>query len=277
MISSAIYEGRLRHRRFEPHLHRFTYPLYLVYLDLGEVDALLGDSRWVSARRRALVRFRRADYGGDPALPLDEAIRQQVAARSGRRPEGPIRMLTNLRCFGTNFNPVSFYYCFDAADRHVEQLLVDINNTPWDERYAYVLTREGIDADAGRPGKLDFRLRKEFHVSPFFPMDQHYRWRFTEPGASLLVHMETFSGSGASSPVFDATLTLRRTAALTPSGLLRCQWRHPVMGLRVLYWIYAQAARLWLKKTPVHDHPGRLAAQATPQEEHHEPVDRPAG
>ena len=32
---------------------------------------------------------------------------------TGRRPSGPIRVLTHLRYFGYIFNPVTFYYCFD--------------------------------------------------------------------------------------------------------------------------------------------------------------------
>ena len=62
----------------------------------------------------------------------------------GTRPMGPIRMLTHLRYFGVGFNPVTFYYCFDAADTRVESIVAEITNTPWNERHAYVLTEPHV-------------------------------------------------------------------------------------------------------------------------------------
>ncbi len=96
------------------------------------------DGRLVGARP-GLVRFRRSDYLGDPAQPLDEAVRSLVASRCGSRPEGPIRVLTHLRTFGHCFNPVSFYYCFEAGGEQVQSVLAEVTSTPWGERHAYVL------------------------------------------------------------------------------------------------------------------------------------------
>ena len=109
-------------------------------------------------------------------MSLDTAVRDRVAAETGSRPEGPIRMLTHLRYFGVGFNPVTFYYCFDAEDRRVEHIVAEITNTPWNERHAYVLP------DVGPSRVLRYRLGKEFHVSPFMPMDLAYDWRFTHAG-----------------------------------------------------------------------------------------------
>ena len=94
-----------------------------------------------SARRPAPARFRRADYIGDPERPLAECARDAVEAADRRRPAGPVRMLANLRYLGHVFNPVSFYYCFDAAGEQVEAVVADVNNIPWGERHAYVLAR----------------------------------------------------------------------------------------------------------------------------------------
>ena len=128
---SALYEGMVRHRRFLPCTHEFSYRLFMLYLDLAELDSLLPESLWWSSSRRAIARFDRRDYFGDADLPLDEAVRRKVAQEAGRRPSGPIRMLTHGRYFGYCFNPVSFYYCFDEADDHVESIVADITNTPW--------------------------------------------------------------------------------------------------------------------------------------------------
>ncbi|NIW24991.1 MAG: DUF1365 family protein, partial [Gammaproteobacteria bacterium] len=78
-MNSAIYEGRVRHRRFSPAAHAFAYRLFMVYLDLSELDAVFS-TRWLwSTNRRALARFRRMDHFGDPNVPLDQAVRDLVA------------------------------------------------------------------------------------------------------------------------------------------------------------------------------------------------------
>ena len=113
---SAVYEGTVRHRRFAVRRHELNHRLSMAYLDLDELPRLAGGR--LLRRRPGLVRFRRRDYLGDPAVPLADAVRALVAERTGAAPDGPIRLLTNLRTLGRCFNPVSFYYCFDR-DEHL--------------------------------------------------------------------------------------------------------------------------------------------------------------
>ena len=105
-------------------------------------------------------------------------------------------------------------------------------------------------------GPLRFNVRKAFHVSPFMPMDVDYDWRFTAPGQRLAVHMVNRRGGEA---FFAATLTLDARPVTTRS-LARVLARYPFMTARVVAGIYWQAARLWLKGVPVHDHPHNVPA-----------------
>jgi hypothetical protein len=249
-MHSAIYHGWVRHRRFAPRAHAFRYRLFLLYLDLAELDTAFR-GRWLwSTRRAALARFDRADHLGDPAVPLDQAVRDLVAAETGHRPAGPIRLLTHLRYFGYCFNPVSFYYCFDAHDTQVETIVAEVNNTPWGERHCYVLDAA---RDAGVAGHKRYRLDKVFHVSPFMPMDLAYDWRFGPPGEHLNVHMALHREA----KVFDATMHLERTP-LTGPQLARVLLRFPLMTVQVIVAIHWQALRLWLKRVPVCTHPKKL-------------------
>jgi DUF1365 family protein len=165
-ITSAIYEGRVRHRRHAPRAHAFAYRMAQLYLDLGEVDALFRD-RWLwSVDRPNLAEFRRSDFLGDPAQPLADAVRERVAIATGERPGGPVRLLSHLRYAGYSFNPVSFYYCH-AADGALHSIVAEITNTPWKERHAYVLPVATADV---RGRALHWAFDKAFHVSPFLPM-----------------------------------------------------------------------------------------------------------
>jgi DUF1365 family protein len=227
----------------------------MLYVDLAELDQVFR-GRWLwSVRRPALARLRRADYIGDAALPIDTVVRDRVAERTGVRPTGPIRMLTHLRYFGVGFNPVTFYYCFDAADTRVESIVAEITNTPWNERHAYVLT----DPAAESPNRvLNYRFAKKFHVSPFMPMEMNYDWHFGMPGKRLSVNMQSFQHGAR---VFDATLDLARQE-IGAASLARALVAFPCMTATVLAGIYVQALKLWIKRIPFHAHPSRTSPHA---------------
>lgn len=205
-----MYAGTIRHRRFAVREHAFRYKVALAWVD-------------VDAPPRG---FRRADYLGAADLPLRIAVEQLVG-----EPVASIRLLTMPRSLGVGFNPVSFYYCFDAAG-DLAHLIAEVTNTPWGDRHAYVLP-----GGRGTPGKA-------LHVSPFMGMDHSYEVRASVPGETLSVHIESRRDGRLA---FDATLKLRR----------RPFSRRRLIGasLRTLVLIYAQALALKVKGVPYFPHP----------------------
>ncbi|MFZ0612253.1 MAG: DUF1365 domain-containing protein [Desulfobacterales bacterium] len=248
-MKSCIYEGTIRHRRYRPRPNIFRYRLFFMFLDLSELPAVFRLHPLWSNEQPNAASFRRRDHFGDPQLPLDQAVRNLVEERLGRRPQGPIRLLTHLRYFGYCFNPASFYYCYDRADSRLETIVVEIHNTPWQEKYCYVLGRKQNDHPLANWRR--HRFAKVFHVSPFIHMDIDYDWRFCEPGKVIRVHMIDKEGGRI---LFDASLALERRP-IDRAALSRVLILYPLMTLKVTAMIYWQALRLLIKKTPFFEHP----------------------
>lgn len=254
-MESCLYEGAVRHARFEPVRNVFRYSVFFVYLDLGEVQAVFRN-RWLwSTNRFNIAYLRRKDHFGDPSVPLEQAVRDLVEQKTGRRPFGPVRMLAHLRYFGHNFNPASFYFCYGKDPVSMQTIVVEIHNTPWGEDFCYVLDES---CNEGTVQEKRFRFPKAFHVSPFMDMNLDYDWRFTEPGKCLNVNMINLEGG---KEIFQADLTLERRE-ITGRSLARVLVQYPFMTLKVIAAIYWQAFRLWMKGAPFYTHPAKREATA---------------
>jgi DUF1365 family protein len=241
---SAVYEGRIHHRRFGAREHAFDYPVVFLLLDLDELASAFAAHPLFAPRPRAPIGFDRRDHLYAPAEPLAEEARSLVAAELGRRPEGAVRLLTMPRSFGFGYNPVSFHFLSDADDETVA-LMAEVTNTPWGERTHYVLERE--------PGaeRIEGRSAKRMHVSPFMPMEQAYEWSATVPGERLEIGIANEQGGER---VFAARLALKRRG-LERAALSRVMLRYPPQTLATLARIYWNAARLRLRGLRPFPHP----------------------
>jgi len=250
-MESCLYTGQVGHRRLTPVGNAFHYSLFFLYIDLAELETIFA-RRWLwSVERPNWASFRRSDHFRPQSLPLDRAVRDEVERQLGRRPHGPVRLMTHLRYLGYCFNPISIYYCFAEDGRTLEAFLVEIHNTPWGEEYL-----RAFDARTGQSeGEWHrYRLDKEFHVSPFMPMDIVYDWRFTAPAERLEVRM---TNTRQGTEVFNASLHLRRHP-LTGGNLAGVLLRWPFMTAKVIAAIYWQALRLKWKGVTFCPHPEQL-------------------
>ena len=246
-MESCLYEGHVVHTRQYPVFHSFKYSLFMLCVDLNELQQIFNPYWFWSSKSWNLACFRRKDHLGDPKISLDTSARDLVEQKTGSRPLGPISLITHFCYFGYRINPVSFYFCFDKNKKKIDSIIAEINNTPWGEQHCYVLK-----CTPNSKNKLDkFSFDKAFHISPFISMDSKYIWSLTEPSNTFSVEMETWENH---KKILQVNFNTVRTK-ISHASLRRVLIQYPLITFKVLWGIYFQAFRLWLKKAPFYSHP----------------------
>ncbi|MCM0148950.1 DUF1365 domain-containing protein [Photobacterium galatheae] len=268
-LQSGLYVGQVRHRRFTPAKHAFTYPMFMPLIDLDELDTLCAQVHGFGQRWYHPVRWRREDYlRGEGTGSLKARVLDKVFELTGERlTGGRVKQLCQLRYFGIYFSPINLYYCFNEQGEW-RWLLAEVSNTPWNQRHFYAV-----------PAVSDWHEKqwlqgKAFHVSPFNPMAQHYFWRLKSPENQLFVHLDIHDSNGGGA-VMDATMTMRRQDFCTHM-LWRLIRQTPIQTMKVVVGIYWQALKLWRKGVPFYAHPrGRSNDLSIKQDSVQEPVQGP--
>lgn len=254
-LDSQFLEGSIRHRRVSPLRHTFSYPIGLYSINLAEWHDLDRLARGFSSSGFNWVWLRRRDFFVPALGNLEPAIRRHVELATGWRPDGAIELITHPRYLGYSFNPVSFYFCYDALDQHQDNpiprvILAQITNTPWHNRHTYCL--EAGPLQSGQDGwqTLRFRFAKAFHVSPFNPMNQDYDWLFSFRPGQFRIHMNVHEEG---TKRFDATLVVQRRPLdrRTMEDSIR---RYPFETLKGALGIYWNALKLKLKGAVFHSY-----------------------
>ncbi len=241
---SALYVGKVSHRRFSPKKHALSYRVWHLLLDVDDLWRLDEKVDGFRHNRRAAVEFRDSDHFGPEERSVRGKLADLLAAQGRELPGGRVLVLTYPRVHGHVFNPVSFWFCHDEAGR-LALVVAEVNNT-FGDSYSYVLDElERLEGD-----KVRARARKVLHVSPFLPIDDH-EYTFTirppsaKPGSGLAVQLDVHGPDGER--VLDATLVEQREE-LTAKTLRRARWTHPLVTLRTVAAIHWHAARIWVRR-----------------------------
>jgi hypothetical protein len=252
----AICDGHVFHRRLSPAVHEFRYPVSYVWLDPDAPGDLCRHHPLWSATRRAPVHFRAGDYGDGSSRPLGDQVRDQLHLATGHRPDGQIRMLTQMRRWGWLFNPITLYVAWNADDEQPVGVVLEVTNTPWKERHRYAVE---LVASASGSSMLTARVPKVLHVSPFLDERYDYLVRLVGDESSITLGIDVVRPAEID-PVLTTALSLDRSPA-SRHALGRALW-HPVLPThRVSFGIHRQAAKLWQLGVQVVPHPARRGNQ----------------
>jgi len=268
--NSHIYLGNVIHRRFSPKKHSFDYRLYMLALDVDDIEKAKGGMGIFGFSWFRPLRFVEKDYVkntlpislkkstkdvlknnvvADPSS-LTERIHAKVYQLGGHPEIKKIIMLVQVRCFGIYFSPANFYFCYDRNNQ-CTQMLAEVSNTPWNERHYYLVDLLSEESDK--------TTKKNFQVSPFMDLNMTYFWHVKAPSIQnrqgddkLLVNIQnkTVGEKGEQvSKLFDASLVMSRKP-FTQKSLLHIWCQLPVMTIKIVVGIYWQALKLFVKRIP---------------------------
>ncbi|TDE17797.1 DUF1365 domain-containing protein [Dyadobacter psychrotolerans] len=240
---SCLYEARVMHHRFHPKKHYFYYDIFMFYLNLDELNGLDSSLKWMSRNKFNLFNFRDKDHLQLPRKKPDKSknVKEQLTVYLKENGidigKGRIMVLTNLATLGYQFNPVSFYYCFDENEKPLCSV-VEVCNT-FMELKPYFLGPQTTEEN-----KFKLNTAKEFYVSPFIDLDTHFDFNLTVPDQKLDIRIDDFDKNGKL--FFNSTLT-GKSRELNDKNLLIYFFSFPFITVKVIAMIHWQALLLWKK------------------------------
>jgi DUF1365 family protein len=240
---SALYRGAVVHRRLRPKPHQLRYHVFNILFDLDELPALDRGLRLFSHNRFNVFSFHDRDHG-DGKTPLRAHVESILREHGIDIAGGPVRLLCMPRVLGFVFNPLSVFFCYRPSG-NLAAILYEVSNT-FGERHNYLIPTGGNTVSA-----ISQTANKRFHVSPFLPLNLHYRFRTAPPDRNVSVSVHVHDDDGLLvAASFSAVSTV-----LTDETLFKTLVAYPLLTLKVVAGIHWEALRLWLKGIKVWSKP----------------------
>ena len=252
------------HARTHPVRNQFRYPLFYLRLPLSRLSGL--NVPGLSINKSGLCQILNRDHGPQDGSALLPWVRSILETRGleALADAGEIVLQTMPRIFGYTFNPVSFFFCHDKSGT-LRAVICEVSNT-FGERHSYLVIHERTDPILPHQW---LSAKKVFHVSPFFPLTGHYRFRFggtpSKPIAMIDYRSEEPGRSLNAVGIHGLRTWVRGSAkALTGRTMATALLRFPLMTFTVIARIHWQALRLWIKKTPFYTKPDATLKETNP-------------
>ncbi len=259
-----FYFGQVLHRRFLPIKHQFRYRVAQIYINVEKTKEVFKYPGIFSLESFGIFSFYRKNYLGSPKTSIKSSVLKLIENhfKNDFHPalevDVDVYLLTNLSVFGFCFNPVSFYYVIEKETKTLRYVVSEITNTPWGEKKQNVfrIPEEVEDHTRASNRKFKFHFPKDFHVSPFIPMNIDYEWLFSVPEGRIFIHMKN-RFKNEIQVMFDAILNLKRKEINGINGIYFFLYS-PFVTLKTMVAIYFQAARLYFKGATFYTHPKKV-------------------
>lgn len=263
-MNSTLYRAKVMHHRLEPKKHWFHYNVFMFYLDLDEIDTVCRKIFLMSRNRFNVFNFRDRDHvqvSSDKTKTLREQFDVWLVQHGVTQRPHRVMLTTNLCTWGYQFNPVSFYFCYDEND-HPYCAVAEVGNT-FREMKLYLLDQSHFDGK-----RFHLRVPKNFYVSPFIDLDAQFDFQLGLPGEKMNIRIDDYKDERR---IFLSTLTGTRKR-LTNGRLLGYALRFPLITLKVIGLIHWNALLLWMKKVPWHRKGANPELQQEVMRRYKEPV-----
>lgn len=234
------------HNRLQPKQHRFHYNVFMFYVDLDEIEMLRKKLWMFSHNKFNFFSFRDKEH---LQLPLENPdkiknTKQHILdylLQNGITINGKIMLLTNMNVLGYNFNPVSFYFCFNEKDEPV-CCIAEVSNT-YREMKPYLMKQENLSGN-----QFHLNTKKYFYVSPFIDHDTDFDFNIAVPADKMNIKIDDYKDGER---FFISTLTGVKKI-LNNRNLFKYSIRFPFITLKVITLIHWNALLLWAKKLAFH-------------------------
>lgn len=250
-MAIKLLKAKIFHKRHTPKINAFTYDAY--YFSFYNKDKEKLANYFTSLNSFNLFSFYDEDHGNRDGSSLEKWL-TNILKKFKLKCDGEIKVITMPRFFGYIFNPVSFWFCYDK-DKNLKAVIAEVNNT-FKETHSYIVYNSNKDDIIDGE---EINLNKQFHVSPFYPREGEYKFRFFEKNGKIKI-------------IIDYYLNKKLTLETSLSGyeveynhinLIKTAISIPFIGFKVMFLIHFQALKIWLKGIKYVKKPKQLKQKLT--------------
>lgn len=241
MFKNALAKGRVWHKRYTPVEHEFEYKLNSFLVDVDNPQQLSNSSKLISVNKFNIYYFNDANYLRGEIGELKYKVRKKLI-NLGARLNGTekIFLLGQLSNLGIYFSPLNLYLCVMSDE--CRYVLAEVSNTPWNERHYYLIDMQN------KP----YVIKKDFHVSPFWGLNQDYHWTFKFSHDNLYFQIDNYQGDKkVFSAGYKAKLIPSDNTTELQQQIISSLWN----SLKIITTIYYHAFKLLIKKVPFVPYP----------------------
>ncbi len=230
---------------------QFSYLVFMMSLDLDELDSL-SQRHWLFSRNRwNIYSIRDTDYfqAGTTLTIKDKLLEFLKSKAIDLTQISRFILVTFPRIFGYQFNPVSFYYIEDAEGK-VIATIAEVGNTFLEKKLFLIDEKD-------QRGWFRLKTGKNFYVSPFSKVDDHFDFQIGPRDEKWSININDENADG-----IVLVSTIRGEQRTFSSS--RLSWyiiRYPLLTLRVIVLIHWHALLMWMRKFPISNKAGTAAEQ----------------